>query len=269
MADGVGGLPAEAPGGMSDRAPEGARGSGRKYVRYSEELAGRIVARVAGGESLSRVCRGRDMPHSTTVYDWARAEPRFSRALAAAHKQANRLTLRAQRKAAAQRWARGRDPRGRWSTYTPELGEEICWRMVEGQTLKAIGADPAMPCAATILRWVRDVPGFEDAYVQAREMMAEVMFDEAREEALAATPTTVWVARTRIDTIFRMIARMRPRKYCERVLAEEAIAERRAEDDPDRQELTVIIKRPQDITEEEHENARLTEAGYFDRPRRR
>jgi hypothetical protein len=122
---------------------------------------------------------------------------------------------------------------------------------------------------ATILNWVKNIPEFEDRYAQAREMMAEVMFDEARDEALAATPPTVWVARTRIDTIFRMITRMRPRKYCERVLAEQAIAERRAEEPGADDRLTVIIKRANEITDEELEAARLTQAGYFDRPAKR
>jgi hypothetical protein len=236
-------------------------------VHYSEDLAGRIVARVSGGESVPRVCRDAGMPCADTVYAWARSEPRFGRALAAAHQAARRAAVGAQRKAAAAKWARGRDPRGRWSTYTPELGEEVCRRMVEGQSLKAIGADPEMPCAETILNWVKDVPGFEDRYVQARLMMAEVMFDEARDEAMAATHVTVWAQKLKVDTIFRMVARMRPRKYCERVVAEEAIAERRAEEDPDHDDgLTVIIKRSNEITDEELEAARLTEEGHFDRP---
>jgi hypothetical protein len=256
MADGVE-LPAEAAGNE------------RARVRYSEDVAGRIVARVAGGESVPRICRDRGMPHATSVYDWARREPRFGRALSVAHQAARAAQLKAQRRAAAERWARGRDPRGRWSTYTPELGAEICWRLIEGQTLKVIGDDPEMPCAATILRWVREIPDFEDAYVQARDMLADVMFDEIRDEAKSATPATVWVARTRIDAALKMLRLMRPRKYCERVLAEAAIAERRGEEDPDRQGLVVILKRPEDITEEEHRNAALTEQGYFDRPRRR
>jgi hypothetical protein len=234
-------------------------------VRYSEAVAGEIVARVTAGDSLQKVCRGPGMPHSTSVYDWARREPRFGRALAVAHRTANRRALKAQRKAAAAKWDRGRDPRGRWSTFTPELGEEICWRMIEGQTLKEIGADPQMPCAATILRWVRDEPGFEDRYVQARQMMADVMFDEARDLAMAATPTTVWAQKLKVDTVFRMITRMRPKKYCERVLAAEAIDEMRAESDPGEQPLTVIVKRFSDVTPEEEEAARLTEEGYFDR----
>jgi hypothetical protein len=156
-ADGADRLPAKGAGGEGDCAPEGAPEAGRraprkqgvdwKYVRYSDEVAGRIVARVTAGESVPKICRDRDMPHPTTVYDWARADLGFGRALAVAHQTANRARLKAQRRAAAQKWARGRDPRGRWSTYTPELGDEICWRMIEGHTLKRIGADPEMPCA--------------------------------------------------------------------------------------------------------------------------
>ena len=295
MADGAGELPAKGPGAVNELAPEAAAevlgegpalapstllrasasegppsplregGTRRKApaVHYSEALAGRIVAGVAAGESVRTVCRGREMPHPSTVYAWARAEPRFGRALSAAHVTARRATIRAQRKAAAEKWARGRDPRGRWSTFTPELGDEICWRLIEGQSLKTIGADPEMPCAGTILRWVKTMPAFEDAYAQAGQMAAEVMFHEARDVAMAATASNVWAQKLKVDTIFRMIARMRPRKYCERVVAEEAIGEMRAEADPDRGGLTVIIKRPEDITPEEREAARLTAQGLL------
>jgi hypothetical protein len=238
-------------------------------VRYSEALAGRIVAQVTAGESVPKVCGARGMPHPSTVYAWAREEPRFSRALAVAHQTARRANVKAQRAAAAAKWAKGRDGRGRWSLYTPELGEEVCRRVIEGQTLNAIGADPEMPCKGTILNWAQTLPEFEDRYAQAMAMRADVMFEEARDEALAATPGTVWVARLRIDTIFRMVSRMQPRKYCERVVAEEAICELRAEEDPERGGLTVILKRPDQITPQELENARLTEEGHFDRRRRR
>ena len=243
-------------------------------MRYSDELAGRIVARVSAGESVPKVCRDAGMPHADTVYEWARTEPRFGRALAAAHQTARRAAVRAQRKAAALKWSRGRDRRGRSSLYTPELGEEVCRRLVGGETLRTIGADPEMPCAETVYNWVKDVPGFEDRYAQAKSMQADVMFDRAHDEAMAATPGDVWAQKLKVDTLLRMVSRMKPRKYCERVVAEEAIAEARAEDDPDRDGLTVIIKRANEITDEELEAARLTDEGYFDRqgrkwPRRR
>lgn len=65
-----------------------------------------------------------------------------------------------------------------------------------------------------------------------------------------------------------MTTRMAPKKYCERLVVDAGIAERRAQDDPERQGLTVIVKRFSDVTPEEEEAARLTEEGYFDRPAR-
>jgi hypothetical protein len=91
----------------------------------------------------------------------------------------------------------------------------------------------------------------------------------ARDVARGSTHDTVWSDRLQFDVIRWMTARLAPKKYCERVMVEAEIAARRAEDDPDRQGLTVIIKRANEITDEELENARLTEEGYFDRPRGR
>jgi len=239
---------------MADGAGAPAQGAGRavvKYVRFSEALGETICARVAGGESLIGVCRDEGMPHPTTVQAWAQARPRFGAALSAAQKDARVAARLADRARAAARFAAGRDNRGRWSTYTPEIGEEICRRMADGESLKAIGRDPAMPCAATILNWARQYPAFGDAYALARAQMADVLFDEAREVALAATPQTVWAERLRFDVIRWMTARMAPKKYCERVAVEASIAERRAAADVDRQPVTVVIRRFTDAPDPE------------------
>ena len=213
---------------MDDGMGLPADGAGRgvmRSVRWSEAVGETICARVAAGESLASVCHEAGMPHSTTVYDWTRERPVFGAALAAAQTEARVAERLADRARAAARFAAGRDNRGRWSTFTPEIGEEICRRMADGVSLKAIGADPAMPCAATILRWCREFPEFGDAYALARSQMADWLFDEAREVSLEATPSTVWVGRLRFDTIRWMTARMAPKKYCERVVAGAELAE--------------------------------------------
>lgn len=251
-----------------ENLPAVGSGGRKKYVRFSEEIGAAICQRVEAGESLSRICRGPEMPNSTSVYDWARERPAFGLALGQAMRTARIAQRMVDRAKAAARLAAGRDRRGRWSTFTPELGREICERIANGESLKAVGQDPTMPCSATILRWAAEFPEFGNDYADARQLMADLLFDEAREVALGATPASVWADRLRFDTIRWMTARMAPKKYCERVVAEEAVAERRAEEDPERQGLTVIVKRFSDITPEEEEAARLTDAGYFDRPRR-
>jgi hypothetical protein len=241
-------------------------------VRFSEALGETICARVAAGESLASVCKDEGMPDPTSVYAWTRREPGFGAAFSRAQAEARVAERLADRARAAARFAAGRDGRGRWSTYTPEIGAEICRRMVEGMTLKAIAADPAMPCAASILRWRHEFPDFAEAYGLARQQMAEVLCDEAREVALATTPKTVWADRLRFDTIRWMAARMAPRRYCEQVIVEREVAALRAEEAEARGEgggMTVIIKRFSDVTPEDEAAHDATQALFERRERAR
>ncbi len=56
------------------------------------------------------------------------------------------------------------------SLYTPELAEEICHRLAEGESLRSICRDDGMPDRGTVLRWVvkPDHP-FSPLYIEARE----------------------------------------------------------------------------------------------------
>jgi hypothetical protein len=58
------------------------------------------------------------------------------------------------------------------SQYTPQMGELIVRRMAEGQTVRQIAADPAMPCYATIYHWRRLHPDFADLWEQVRMLDA-------------------------------------------------------------------------------------------------
>lgn len=159
-------------------------------------------------------------------------------------------------------------PGGRPLAYTPELGAEVCRRVARGGTLIEIEADQGMPAAETVLAWIQDHEDFGDAYERARGMMADVLVDEAREVTRAATPGDVWVARLRFDAARWMAGMLSPRKYLPRVVADEAIAQARAEVDPRAGGMTVIVKRFSDVTPEEEAAADLTEQGYFDRAAR-
>ncbi len=74
---------------------------------------------------------------------------------------------------------------GRPSRYTPELAAKICARLAEGETLRSICRDVAMPSKTTLLRWLADERNvdFRDQYAHAREMQADALFDEALEIA--------------------------------------------------------------------------------------
>jgi len=70
--------------------------------------------------------------------------------------------------------------RGRPSIYTKELGDEICRRLAEGKSLRNICLDDGMPEARTVHYWLlsKDKQDFFQQYVRAREIQAEIMFDE-------------------------------------------------------------------------------------------
>lgn len=165
------------------------------------------------------------MPHPTTVREWRWRRPRFGEGMAAAM-QAARYR---KRRAALARAMRPRDARGLWSTYTPEIGAEICRRLTEGESLIAICRSEGMPCYATVLNWARAVPAFGDAYAMARRMATDHLYDEAREIALAVTPGTVWADSLRFRILRWQVARASPRLYVETMPEFEALKRQKTE----------------------------------------
>lgn len=69
-------------------------------------------------------------------------------------------------------------PAGRPSEYTPETADLICGRLVEGESLRSICLDEAMPSTVTVFRWLRLHEQFRSQYAQAREEQAETFAAE-------------------------------------------------------------------------------------------
>ncbi|MEO8455259.1 MAG: hypothetical protein ABI454_08865 [Sphingomicrobium sp.] len=67
------------------------------------------------------------------------------------------------------------------SDYTPDLAEVICSRLENGESLKSICEDAAMPHKRSVLRWVKSHEDFAEEYHLARWAAAEVFDDEARQ----------------------------------------------------------------------------------------
>lgn len=89
-------------------------------------------------------------------------------------------------------------PVGRPCAYTPEIGEAICRRLAEGQSLTSVCDDPELPSRASVIRWLlaqetkvepdaqggdREVvvpkyPEFRNNYELARKIGYMLMADE-------------------------------------------------------------------------------------------
>ncbi len=122
---------------------------------------------------------------------------------------------------------------GRPSLYTKALAAEICRRMAEGESLRAVCRDDAMPDKATVLRWLadKDKAEFRDQYAHARDMRADALFDEALEIADNAADdwTTdgngkavldhehVQRSRLRVDTRKWAAGKLAPKRYGDKI----------------------------------------------------
>jgi hypothetical protein len=129
------------------------------------------------------------------------------------------------------RWRKDQPKDGRTSGYDAEIAQAICERLVDGESLRAICADPAMPARATVFRWLARNQEFRRSYALARQCHAEDFAFETL--AIAADSSRDYVKTTGIDgkvtRVFdrenfarqrlrikarkMILARMAPRKY--------------------------------------------------------
>jgi hypothetical protein len=123
--------------------------------------------------------------------------------------------------------------------FTPELEDKICSRLASGESLNKVCKDDDMPTITTVMNWlVKSEQGIEpyhnflEKYTRAREMQADVIFDECMDIAdesgadarydektgqIKVDGETIARAKLRIDTRKWMAGKMRPKKYGERI----------------------------------------------------
>lgn len=88
--------------------------------------------------------------------------------------------------------------RGRPSSYTPELADEICDRLASGESLNVICFDDLMPSESTVRFWaIEDREGFFAKYARAREAQAHGLAEQI--VAIADDSSHDTVTRTRED----------------------------------------------------------------------
>lgn len=169
----------------------------RTGVRYSAALGRRICGRVAAGELLYVVCREPGMPTPQSVGRWARERPAFGAALLEARRKGGRP------------WPGG----GGVSSYCEETAQAVFDRLCDGESLTAIGDDPAMPCLSTLFHWRRRYPAFEDLVQLGMRVRAERACDYSWELADAATPETAYLTHVKLAHLRWMTGVMAPRVF--------------------------------------------------------
>ena len=127
---------------------------------------------------------------------------------------------------------------GRPSDYTDDLALEICFRIVNGESLNRICKDDHMPNVATVYRWLQKLEDFRNMYTRAKEDQADTLADEIQdisdekpmmtivtddESVEKLDPVGINRNRLRIDARKWIAAKLKPRKYGDRqILAGDA-----------------------------------------------
>lgn len=128
---------------------------------------------------------------------------------------------------------------GRPSGYSEAIGDEICERIANGESLRKICLGEHMPSQAAVFRWLGDdrYVIFREQYARARLAQADLIFDEIID--IADDGSNDWMERhddqggnigwkengesinrskIRIDARKWMAGKLRPKVYGEKVL---------------------------------------------------
>lgn len=110
---------------------------------------------------------------------------------------------------------------GRPPAYTDEIGEEICQRLMDGQSLKAICEDPHMPARSSVMKWLAEdtFPVFSDSYARARKVQADTDADDIGDIARKAARGEIdpGAARAAIDGLKWTAGKRKPQVYGDRI----------------------------------------------------
>lgn len=81
--------------------------------------------------------------------------------------------------------------RAREGAHLTPVQEEICRRVIEGESIRRICEDAAMPSKATVFNWLLQDEAFRVGYAIAAHMRGHHMFEEAIEVASQEPPRIV------------------------------------------------------------------------------
>ena len=198
---------------------------GYKPSQYHPQIGRVICARIWEGETVAQVAADPAMPSYATVFHWLKIHDDFAwmyhrvrddlalrRAARRAAETAHGRRVRAHRRAVA-----GKPPRdwvaGKASTYRQDWALAYCRRIAAGEAGYRVSADPAMPTARCVYRWLKDIAEFREMYVTARAMQREDLEWEIHIAADGAMETGLAHAKARVAHLEGRIGRLRPKVW--------------------------------------------------------
>lgn len=125
---------------------------------------------------------------------------------------------------------------GRPSKYTKDLSAKICAELAQGKSMRTVCKMDGMPHMVTVFRWLADNEEFRKQYEKAKSESADALVEELID--IADDGTNDWMekydkdgkfagwtlngehvqrSRLRVDTRKWIAAKLKPKKYGERV----------------------------------------------------
>lgn len=123
---------------------------------------------------------------------------------------------------------------GRPEVYTQELADQLCMYLAMGESMRTACAHEGMPAMSTVFTWFRTQPGFTDQYARAKQEASDAMAEEILDIADDGTNDYMTItkgdfeynvedrevtnrSKLRVDTRKWLMAKMKPKKYGEKV----------------------------------------------------
>jgi len=103
--------------------------------------------------------------------------------------------------------------------YTKAIGDKICQRISEGESLRSICKDKKLPSARMVAYWLADerYGDFLQQYMRAKEQQADNIFEEIL-EIVDDSDKDVQDRRLRMDARKWMAGKLRPKKYGDKTI---------------------------------------------------
>lgn len=103
--------------------------------------------------------------------------------------------------------------------FTPEICDEICLRMENGESLSKICRDDHMPAKGTVPKWAQADEAFGKQYARAREALLQHWADQIVDiaDTTEADQAKVALAKLQIESRKWTLAKLMPKVYGDRM----------------------------------------------------
>lgn len=125
---------------------------------------------------------------------------------------------------------------GRPTDYSQQLADKICAKLTIGESIRTVCKPDGMPSIETFYRWLRTYPEFNEQYARAKQESADAMaeelldiadngtndwmednYDKGKTPGYALNGENIQRSRLRVDTRKFLMAKMKPKKYGEKL----------------------------------------------------